>query len=229
RPGYTVSASGMISCEDEVFVAEALSLSRSPDAHHEREKFRLVAKEILAGEGPSAREAARAQAWRWFEFHAQQRLTVFKFFMTGYAALAGAAGAIVVGAPEKGIFLLPVIGLVALVLCRAFRRLDMRCAELTKLGEAYLREDQKALAEKLGSPEINLVERAEKKEFKGRAYQSFCSFTEVNSAIFRVGSILAIALLLSSTTLVLKDAWLKFDKGSMAVKTGFPRDSQPKK
>lgn len=32
----------MISCEDEVFVAEALSLSRSPDAHHEREKFRLL-------------------------------------------------------------------------------------------------------------------------------------------------------------------------------------------
>jgi hypothetical protein len=37
-----VSASGIISCVDEVFVAEELSLSRSPDAPHMWEKFRLA-------------------------------------------------------------------------------------------------------------------------------------------------------------------------------------------
>jgi len=36
-----VSASGIISCEVQVFVAEALSLSRSPDAPYPWEKFRL--------------------------------------------------------------------------------------------------------------------------------------------------------------------------------------------
>ena len=42
-PGYTVSASGSISSSREVVAAQQLSLSRSPDAPHMWEKFRLVA------------------------------------------------------------------------------------------------------------------------------------------------------------------------------------------
>jgi hypothetical protein len=40
-----VSASGIAFCSAEVFVAEALSLSRSPDAPDYREKFRLTASD----------------------------------------------------------------------------------------------------------------------------------------------------------------------------------------
>src|SRR5258705_12188053 len=51
-PGYTVSASGSISLPVEVVAAQQLSLSRSPDAHRAREKFRLEPREAQAGQQP---------------------------------------------------------------------------------------------------------------------------------------------------------------------------------
>jgi hypothetical protein len=53
RTGYTVSASGIVACAGEIFVAEEFSLSRSPDAPLMWEKFRLAP----CGRSESAPEA----------------------------------------------------------------------------------------------------------------------------------------------------------------------------
>ncbi|MEQ1712516.1 MAG: hypothetical protein ABL908_14095, partial [Hyphomicrobium sp.] len=56
--GYTLSASGIAFLSDQVVLAKQLSLSRSPDAHHACEKFRLG----LLPE-PERKEIVLAVAW----------------------------------------------------------------------------------------------------------------------------------------------------------------------
>lgn len=131
-------------------------------------------------------DSAREFAWNWFEFHASQRLTVFKFFMTAVGALIGAFGALVLAANLRAALILPVVAGLTIFTSLAFRRLDMRTTELTKLAEAYLRFDQDNLAKDIGSDAILLLKSAEKKEYGGSKMTGFYSFSEVNQTIFNV-------------------------------------------
>jgi len=73
--------------------------------------------------------------WRWFEFHAAQRMSAFRYFLTIYAAVGGVALALL----EKGYF---AFGLVAavLTLCIAFLfwSMDKRSRQLIEIGEAII-------------------------------------------------------------------------------------------
>src|SRR5437667_1210106 len=75
--------------------------------------------------------------WRWFEYHAKQRLDTFKFFLTIYSA-TGAAGAILY---DRGFVRLSLgLGIVALFACFVFWRMDMRSRKLIGFGEDLLDE-----------------------------------------------------------------------------------------
>ena len=137
----------------------------------------------------SAQEAAREMAWKWFEYHAGQRLSVFRFYLIIVAFISAGY----VSAALKVEFTIScALAFILLVFSFLFYRLDCRTKNLVKVGEKYLKEEQERLFELIGSKEIELVKMAD--EAKDSKY--LCSFRQVNNFIFSFISIIAVAALL---------------------------------
>ena len=121
-------------------------------------------------------EIALRHGWEWFQYHAQQRLSIFRF----YVFLVGALGTAYVAAMVGG-FYIPAIAvtLVGCVLSFFFWLLDRRVSDLIKIGEAVLGREQDKLAERLGYEEIKIVGEADRHK---RKY--FYSYSQVFGAIF---------------------------------------------
>lgn len=81
--------------------------------------------------------------WRYFALHAQQRISVFNFFvvLSGVIA-AGIGGALQAGRPL--ILLVVVLGLLLALLSFVFWRLDQRNSDLIKISERALRKGEEA-------------------------------------------------------------------------------------
>ena len=89
--------------------------------------------------------------WKWFEYHAKQRLDVFKFYMTIYAAITVAGGYLL---DKHYDHLGSIFGLLAVVISIVFWQLDVRSRHLTEIGEKLI----KASSESAGiPPELNPV------------------------------------------------------------------------
>ena len=105
------------------------------------------------------RGAAFDHAWRYFELHANQRMSVFNFFLVlGGLVAAGLAG--IAQGPEKLAPVGAVLGLLLAVAAYIFWKLDQRVAFLIKYAEAALSELEKDLptaASKLFSNEPGLT------------------------------------------------------------------------
>lgn len=110
---------------------------------------------------PAPKENVELQlkyAWDWFNYHASQRLTAFRFFLVILAAIsAGYATAL-----EKELyFMAGVVGLVGVFISFAFYRLDKRNEELVNDGRDVLDE----LEAKLGI----VLRRRDKPSFQRKA------------------------------------------------------------
>lgn len=76
-----------------------------------------------------------SMGWSWFEYHAKQRLDVFKFYLTIYAS------SMVVGMAafdRKYNYVSASMGIVSVLLCIIFWRIDIRSRRLIEIGEDML-------------------------------------------------------------------------------------------
>ena len=89
-------------------------------------------------------------AWRYFAYHAKQRVTMFNFFLLGSGVIANAYGLLLRGEShlQAG-----GVALVGLLVCVIFFMLDIRNRQLVHLGEDALRRVEKDYL--LSSEQVN--------------------------------------------------------------------------
>lgn len=116
------------------------------------------------------KEKSLDYAFQYFSLHAQQRMTVFNFFLLLSGALAGGIGASLTGEEPfalSGLFLSALLMLLSLV----FYKLDRRTSFLIKHAEAALKEGEEIIV-----PESRLV---------GSETTAFENWQESNSFVTR--------------------------------------------
>jgi hypothetical protein len=121
--------------------------------------------------------------WRWFEFHAAQRMSAFRYFLTIYAAVGGVALALL----EKGYF---VFGLVAAILTLwiafLFWSMDKRSRQLIEIGEAII---DAQWGQRGYDAKLNPIRRAGADVARGRRFKA------VFRRLFILGCIAALTLI----------------------------------
>jgi hypothetical protein len=141
-----------------------------------------------------AEKAAHSFAWDYFAFHAQQRQTVFNFFIVLLgASLAAYAATIEKTAATK---LHIVIGCVLMVSSLLFWRLDERSRRLIQLAEAVLKEIEIRLAARTGLAWLTILPRSENKI--GGWSAKLESFTQIYRLTFFVAGCSGFGIVLKS-------------------------------
>jgi hypothetical protein len=142
----------------------------------------------------AARKEASEYAWKWFQYHAAQRQTVFQFFLA------------IIGAVLAGYFALThdgnisplsrLFGVLVLILSFLFWRLDCRGRRLVKIGERYLAQEEQRLAALLSSNEICFIANADAD--KGEYPSLICvhSFRQIYRYIFILIGALGVLVIL---------------------------------
>ena len=126
--------------------------------------------------------AARDYAWKWFQYHASQRQTVFQFFLAVIGAVLAAYLAVLHSGANAGFARF--FGLLIMVLGFLFWRLDCRGGRLVKIAEQYLKVDEANLASLLGRSEIKLIEGAGQDKGAYPCLECVHSFRQIYMYIF---------------------------------------------
>ena len=102
---------------------------------------KTMTKDTQNGTGSQSANMQFEYAWRWFDLHAKQRVSMFNFFLLSVGALATAYGLLLREQLYVVAALAAFIGaFVSLVSCL----LDRRNHELVKIGEEALKKVEKA-------------------------------------------------------------------------------------
>jgi hypothetical protein len=101
---------------------------------------------------PTARDAYE-HAWNWFKFHGEQRLTMIRFSVLILGAIA--VGIYYLHKDEENVFSLT-LSIFGTIVAYSFLRLDLRTADLIKLGEQALSEREAQIAQAANSSKINI-------------------------------------------------------------------------
>jgi hypothetical protein len=119
-------------------------------------------------EAPSADLNALNHAWDWFKYHAEQRMTMIRFSMTVIGATAAGVGYLI---KENRPFLAVLLSAFGAAAGCCFMRMDQRTADLIKIGETGLKEEQNRLAIQSGNQSINFCLAADQaKEVLSRKF-----------------------------------------------------------
>lgn len=131
-------------------------------------------------------------AWKWFEYHATQRMTTIRFYLIIAGAIATGVGYLWSSHYYSFATVLSTFGIVASI---SFRRLDLRVSHLVKLGEAALKQQQNKMAAILRQPDLEICERADQMNAGcgGRNFVYPYSYSENISLLFG-SSILAFSI-----------------------------------
>lgn len=105
----------------------------------------------------SIRDTALQHGWDWFKYHADQRLTLLRYYLILYGVVATAYYSTITGTPFASMGA-AIFGVIASI---SFYRLDQRVAKLIKLGKGVLDKEQEALQKELSYDEVRIVELAE--------------------------------------------------------------------
>jgi hypothetical protein len=122
-----------------------------------------------AKEQTQADSAAGNYAWEYFKYHAGQRQSVFRFYLTlvGVATLAYAYSQRFANsaaeAADQGARLRPLIGLAFVIVSFLFWRLDKRSQHLIKLAETALKNREETLSKLINDPDIRLMQLGDEK------------------------------------------------------------------
>jgi hypothetical protein len=121
--------------------------------------------------------------WRWFEFHAAQRISAFKFFLTIYAASGGIALALL----DKGYAGFGLLaGIFTFYIPFLFWSMDKRSRQLTEIGESIIDAQWK----NRGFESIlNPIQRATHDPSRGRRFKT------IFRRLFWLGCIAAIGII----------------------------------
>jgi hypothetical protein len=141
-----------------------------------------------------AEKAAQSYAWGYFAFHAQQRQTVFNFFIVlSGASLAAYAATIDKSLVAKFHF---VIGCVLAASSFFFWRLDERSTRLIQLAEAPLKQIELRLAERTGLSSTAILTQSENKI--GGTFARVESFTQIYRCAFAIVGCIGIVIAVTS-------------------------------
>lgn len=110
----------------------------------------------------SIRDTALQHGWDWFKYHADQRLTLLRYYLILFGAVATAYYSTITNTPFTSMGA-AIFGVIASI---TFYRLDQRVAKLIKLGEGVLDKEQEALENVLSYGEVRIVELAERNKSK---------------------------------------------------------------
>jgi len=116
-----------------------------------------------------AQEAAAKYAWEYFKYHAAQRQSVFRFYLTliGVSILAYAYSqrfaADAAAAATQASKIRPLIGVAFVLVSFLFWRLDKRSRHLIKLSETALKDSETRLATLVNDPNIRLMHLGDEK------------------------------------------------------------------
>lgn len=144
-----------------------------------------------------AEKTAQLFAWSYFAFHAQQRQTVFNFFVVLIgASLAAFAATIDKPAAAK---LHAAIGCVLTICSFLFWRLDERSRCLIQLAEASLKEIEVRLIDRTGLARLNILARSDDKI--GGVFERVESFTQIYRIAFILIGLSGLGIVLRSISL----------------------------
>ena len=102
-------------------------------------------------------KTALEHGWRWFEYHAQQRLTVYKY----YLIIMGAVGLALYTLHSAGHhFPAAAAAATGVVISFAFLALDHRVSQLVKLGEELMNKEEELLRDGTGHIEALISSRS---------------------------------------------------------------------
>ena len=97
-------------------------------------------------------------AWNWFEYHANQRMMMIRFYLVVAGAIATGAGYLLL---QKQYFLSGSLSIYGALISYCFLRLDTRVKGLVKLGEDALKGEQKKFADSLSLPAFEICKHAD--------------------------------------------------------------------
>ncbi len=144
-----------------------------------------------------AKTQALYYAWDHFAYHAQQRQTVFNFFLlliggcvAAYSSTMGESG----GAYD---YFRSFLGAVLALASFVFWRLDRRNARLVKISEDALKKLEARMAKDINEPSIRLMANAEK-SVSGFPFSKIESFGQIYGLIFAVSGMVGLAMAILS-------------------------------
>jgi hypothetical protein len=127
-----------------------------------------------------AEKAAMSYAWGYFAFHAQQRQTVFNFYLILIGASVAAYGG-TLGKDGLHDHFKAGLGLLVVVISFLFWRLDKRNSKLVKFAEKPLKSFENILSERTG---IDVRILAKSDAPKTGVLRSFESFSQIFRCVF---------------------------------------------
>jgi hypothetical protein len=138
-----------------------------------------------------AEQAALSHAWDYFAFHAQQRETVFNFFLilvgASIAAYAGTLG------KSEAVYFHLMIGFLISISSLLFWRLDKRNARLVKLAEEPLKNLESRLADRTEISSMNILGAADIR-IGGSFWSMFESFRQIFRVVFLLTGLVGVAI-----------------------------------
>ena len=141
-----------------------------------------------------AQDSAREYAWQWFQYHAGQRQTVFRFYLVMIGVVStGYVTSMTVTDLRSVSFL---FGLLLIVISILFWLLDERSVTLIKLAEDYLKKEEERLKLILGHPEIRITYRADKERDTRFFMVWMYSFRRIYRIIFVLISMIGLSIIL---------------------------------
>ena len=103
-------------------------------------------------------KAALEHGWRWFEYHAQQRLTTFRFYLIIMGGVWAAVYALHSAGERAWAALAALTGVIVTV---SFMALDLRVSRLAKLGECLMARQEECLRDGTGHAEALVSQGSE--------------------------------------------------------------------
>jgi hypothetical protein len=145
----------------------------------------------------SVEERAHNYAWNWFAYHADQRNSIIKFYLTAIAAIGlGVGSAFVV----KQYFLTACLAALGATVSVLFWRLDVRNKHLIKIAEDALRKSEGRMSSVVFDDSMRLTDHAESREFKptilgssSYVYRGVYSFSQIYSVMFYIVFVVSFA------------------------------------
>jgi hypothetical protein len=136
-------------------------------------------------------------AWDHFAYHAQQRQTVFNFFMLLIGGCVAAYSATIGESGGEYNYFRSFLGVVLALASLVFWRLDQRNARLVKISEEALKELEARMAKDINVPSIRLMANGQKK-ISRFPFSKIESFGQIYGLIFAVSGLVGLAMAILS-------------------------------
>ena len=136
-------------------------------------------------------------AWDHFAYHAQQRQTVFNFFLLVVGGCVAAYSAMIGESGTEYSYFRSFLGAVLALASLLFWRLDQRNARLVNVSEEALKKLEARMADEIKEPSIRLIENADKKSARF-PFSKIESFSQIYGVVFAVSGLVGVAMAILS-------------------------------